>query len=203
MFLDEDSVLRRVDTLLKRDGATLGSRDQEILDALVEQMETFVVTTCSACLGKGGSHANNNTCKKFRRAALERAGRLRGKDEALAAAAKAGPTPVPKGPKRNWPKIISPKTAGGSSSSTELPSLTSDVTTDAEAGATASSHPGAGSKLERRSAVWVFYDKGGENPDTSQPDPEHDPHRSVYVGVDSDKSLGPVWTELDPGEKIS
>ena len=166
-------------------------------------METFAVTTYGACLGRGGAHRNNTSSKKFRRAQLDRAGRLRRKDEARAAAAKAGPTPVPTGPKRNWPKIVSPTTAGGSSSSTDLSGLTSDDTTDAEAGATASSHPGAGSKLERRSAVWVFYDKGGENPDTSQPDPEHDPHRSVYVGVDSDKSLGPVWTELDPGEKIS
>ena len=71
-------------------------------DADWSEDHIYVATTCAGCRDVHRPHANNNACKKFRRAQIEKAGRLRRRG--LAAGAKgAGKAPgkaaaVPKAP---------------------------------------------------------------------------------------------------------
>ena len=47
-----------------------------------EEREILVQTTCKGCLNENELHERNETCKKFRRAKLEKEGRERRRTEA-------------------------------------------------------------------------------------------------------------------------
>ena len=77
--------------------------DSAMIDYAVESMEILMATSCDACIHGKGSHARDNTCKRFRRAELEKKARQRRKREAAGA---IGSAPPPTGKGRHVPAVV-------------------------------------------------------------------------------------------------
>ncbi len=90
-----------VNDVLHTAGCNVDDYESELLDYMVDPMDISIATTCPGCLDKTGKTAcvKDNTCKKCRRAKLERAGRAKRKSPlrgSLGCAPPPGKQPVTK-----------------------------------------------------------------------------------------------------------
>ena len=153
---------------------------------MMEQLETFVVTTCSACLDPSGAgvHTGDQRCRKFRRAQVEKAGRLKRRKAA-----------VSKIPDMRKPRVVS-GAGSSSSSSTSIPPLNSSSSATphslAPPGQSDVSMDDEEEGVQRKVALWLYAEAGDRS----------NPNRTVYLGLDSNGQRGPIYGELKMDESM-